>query len=236
MTNSYRPLAKTIDCPRTRKELDRLVDAEMEIQNDFLCRQLRKAMKERAGNENVRIACAKYIGADNFRRIFDSECTLPCLKNVVKIADKLNLQLVLKNYPFLHSFAVPGRDFTFGAEFEHEEFAEFLFDLSLHRSARGDTLEMKKERERILENLIQPEFPIYWTTLIRYAAACGYQVNFSLKRKSQTISDRVSKEEGCFTPSKPAEKPTGEIAGACGEGGCDRGDYNALVQRLNYTI
>lgn len=188
MTNFYRPLAKTIDCPRTRKELDRLVDAEMEIQNDFLCRQLRKAMKERAGNENVRIACAKYIGADNFRRIFDSECTLPCLKNVVKIANKLNLQLVLKNYPFLHSFAVPGRDFTFGAEFEHSEFAAFLLELPVYRSNRGDTEEMKKERQRILENLTNPDFPVYWTTLIRYGAACGYQVNFYLNRKQEQSS------------------------------------------------
>lgn len=228
--NTYRRLAKTIACTKTAGELAKIVAAELDFNNQYLCHILRKTMKEWAGDNNLRVVGPKHFGAENFRQIFVDN-KLPCLKNVLKIADKLNLQLVLKNYPFSQSFAVPRRDYAFDAEIEHAELAAFLLDLSTHRSARGDSPEMRKERERILENLSNPEFPLYWTTLIRYAAACGYQANFYLNQKQEPEPAR--KIDGCLTPSKVQHEKTAAARVDCK---CGNDDDDALLSRLNYPM
>jgi hypothetical protein len=234
--NTYsRRLAKTIVCPKTKKALSEIVDTEFEFLNQHLCYVLRKAVRQWCGDRNVSVVGPKHIGVDNYRMIF-VENKLPCMKNVLRIADKLNLQLTFRNYPFLESLRPRVPDFNFGANFEHAEFVVFLSDLAVYRAPRSDSSDMKLERERILYNLIVPEFPVYWTTLIRYSAACGYQANFYLNKKEFTDSKVTPKIEGCLTPGKTEDRLEikGEPSGGCGEGGCDAGDYAALLRRLDY--
>lgn len=208
-------MAKEITCPTTAAELSKVVDAELKYHNQKLCHILRKAMKEWAGDANLRVVGPKQFGADNFKTIYYDN-KLPCLKNLIKLADKLNLRLVWRNYPFAFARAVPGRDLTFGAEYDHDELIAFLEELRTLRAFRGDSREMQKEREVILKKLSNPAFPIYWTTLIRYAAACGYQLNCYLNPKP--------KLDGCLTPSQKDWNLTD----------AGKEEYEALIRRLNY--
>ncbi len=190
-------------------------------------------MKEWAGEANLRVVGPKQFGADNFRSIYYDD-KLPCLKNLIKLAEKLNLRMVWRNYPFAFSRAVPGRDFTFGAEYDHDQLIVFLEELRTLRASRADSREMQKERDVILKKLSNPAFPLYWSTVIRYAAACGYQLNCFLNPKP--------KLDGCLTLSHPdaveAKGADGQVLGTGKEDWCltdaERADYEALIRRLNY--
>lgn len=175
MADTYRRLAKTIECPKTKKDLQRIVDAEHEIINNDVCRTLRTAINQWCAN-NLNTYKPRYFGECNINALFRQR-KMPCLKQVVKLARKLNLRLVLKTYPYAESFVEPWRQYAFDGDFEHAEFVAFLWGLSAYRSKRGDTEEMKLEREQILSEISNPNFALYWTKLIRYFAACGYQLS-----------------------------------------------------------
>lgn len=233
--NTRRRLAKEISCPKTTAELKKYVDEDLVFQNQHLCRALQKHMYKWAGKKNLRKVGPKKFGVKNYRDIF-VDFKLPSFKNVLKIAKKLDLNLVWKNYPLSQSFARYGGNYCFEEEFEHAEFMAILSDLCVGRSNIGDSQEMRKERERIFANFRYPDFPVYWSTVIRYAAACGYQVTFNLDRKDDRKEKPPARIDGCLTPAKVDDKSkTGEKASfECAEGLCDSGDYTALLRRLNY--
>jgi hypothetical protein len=228
MSTFQRRLAKTIVSPLYAGELEKIVDAEFEFQNHYLCHILRKCMKAWAGDNDVKVVGPKKFGAANFKNVYYDN-KVPSLKNTIVLADKLDLTIVMKLYPYASSGAVFGREYTFGAKFEHAEFMAFLDEMPEFRPENRDSREMKEVRAVIFEKLSNPAFPLFWTTLIRYAAACGYQLNCYLNQKPN--SDPPS--SGCLTPSKNQDnlKQNSDC-----EGACDKGDYDALLRRLNYPM
>jgi hypothetical protein len=212
MTDKYRLLAKEISCPKTKGDLSRIADSDMKIFDRTLSKALRRAINKWVAN-NLDLYKPRYIGEENINKIF-REQKVPCLKNVLIIADKVDTRLVVETYPYKRSFAVAGRRYAFDAKFDHAKFAAFLLKLAEKRDERGDTDEMKVERELIRSKLNNPRFPLYWTTLIRYAGACGYQLNFSL-------IDRTP-PDGCLEPAIEKNLANEE--------------HEALIRRLNYPV
>ncbi len=224
MNDDPRPLAKLIPCPKTKKQLSKIVETELAAQTKYLCRVLIRAMRNSPVGRNLKVEGPKEFGAENFRNIY-YENKLPCLKNLINLANKLNLKVEFKNYPFKHSFAIARRDWAFDEGFEHDKFVSFLKLLAANRPSEGDSPEMKKEREIILGKLSNPEFPVFWSTLIRYSAACGYQLNCYLNRKEKG---------GCLTPSPVVFK--GDEKDSWSVDPTGKRDYEALIRRLNYPV
>jgi len=191
-----RRLARTIPCPRTTPELDLFVVQEHEIQIQNLLYRLNRAVNGCSPSKAFHNAGHADYEWDSPRKLFN-QYKLPCLKEVVRTASKVNMKLDVRAFPLANSFAAHRCCYSFDATFEHAEFAAFLLELKMQRLSRGDSQEMKEERERIFANLCKPGFRVHWTTLIRYAAACGYQLNFYLNEKptDQAMPVKVNQDE-----------------------------------------
>ena len=193
MRTFERKLARYIDWPETMIDVEKLVDEDIEFHKEFLCHMLKETMVGLIDGD-PEVVGPKQFGVGNFQSVYYEDKKLPCLKNTIKLADKLGLKVVLRIQPYAPADWVAMCDFVFGVEYDHGEFIAFLEELATLRAQDGYYKAMNREREKILKKLSNPAFPIYWTTVIRYFVLCGYQFNCFLKRKQKT--------DGCLTPSQ----------------------------------
>ncbi len=154
-----------------------LKDLNLELRHDFI-----RALKISEGD--------KGLSTRDHYRIF-SELKVPCFKDSCAIAEKLDVGLECKNYPFEKSGADPYIDHVFSNGFDQSEFLKFIEEIH-HFGTVKNSQEIREIRKQLILSFRNQNNSVCWEDLFAFSAACGYQLVCRLVKDDEALIRRLN--------------------------------------------